>query len=79
MRLEVLVIIIEDEEYYRYDEYDPPDDPRIVYLPYPDAVPDWEAPVRGQPDIWSRAEEMVLIQRMRQSQANELPVGSLVV
>ncbi|KAF9010230.1 hypothetical protein BDQ17DRAFT_1009664 [Cyathus striatus] len=35
------------------------EDKRVVFMPYPDAVQDWEASLRGLPDIWSRAEEMV--------------------
>jgi len=34
-------------------------DPRVVYLSRPDVARDWEAPVRGLPDMWSRAEEIV--------------------
>lgn len=70
--LEVLVIIVdEDAEDVEGADESVLDDPRIVYLPYPNAVPDWEAPVRGQPDIWSRAQEIVRIQRTRKGQTSQ--------
>lgn len=56
--LRILVVVVDELE------IDPSDqetfaDPRIVLLPYPDVVPDWEAPVKGRPDTWSKAEDVV--------------------
>ncbi|TFK38029.1 hypothetical protein BDQ12DRAFT_723782 [Crucibulum laeve] len=56
-RLQVLVVLL--------DEFDlmldpvPFADRRVVFMPYPDVVQDWEAPSRGLPDTWSRAEELI--------------------
>ncbi|KAK0459927.1 hypothetical protein IW261DRAFT_344087 [Armillaria novae-zelandiae] len=48
----------------------PTRDWRIVWLPYPVMVLDWEAPFRGQEDTWSRAEDIV---KARERELASLP------
>lgn len=54
--LKIMAIVIDED---LIDDSSHPLDPRIVFLPYPEIVLDWEAPYRGLPDTWSRAELMV--------------------
>ena len=56
--LQILVLIVDEDELERF-ENTARVDLRIVCMPHPDTVPDWEAPHRGLPDMWSHAEEMV--------------------
>ncbi|KAK1226247.1 hypothetical protein PQX77_010829 [Marasmius sp. AFHP31] len=57
--LQVLCLIIEDE--HEEDRERPTiTDPRMVYMPRPEPVPDWEAPYRGLQDTWSYAEQLVV-------------------
>lgn len=35
------------------------DDPRLAVLPFPNAITDWEAPLKGGDDIWLQAEAVV--------------------
>ncbi|KAL0579008.1 hypothetical protein V5O48_003003 [Marasmius crinis-equi] len=56
--LRVLVLVI-DEDQEEERERPALTDPRMVYMPRPEPVPDWEAPYRGLQDIWSQAEVLV--------------------
>ncbi|THV04774.1 hypothetical protein K435DRAFT_648876 [Dendrothele bispora CBS 962.96] len=58
--LRILCIVLDEHEYEHIGDRDTTViDPRIVYMPRSDNVPDWEAPYRGQPDTWFHAEEAV--------------------
>ncbi|KAF8903847.1 hypothetical protein CPB85DRAFT_1009742 [Mucidula mucida] len=46
-------------------EHVPTEDPRIVFLPYPNMVPDWEASVRGFESTWTAARQVVA-ERLRE-------------
>ncbi|KAG7094900.1 hypothetical protein E1B28_005707 [Marasmius oreades] len=56
--LRVLCLVIDDDQ-EEYHERPMLCDPRMVYMPRPEPVPDWEAPYRGLRDTWSQANEMV--------------------
>ncbi|KAK7047282.1 hypothetical protein VNI00_006513 [Paramarasmius palmivorus] len=56
--LRVLCLVI-DEDQDMDTERPAPSDPRVVYMPRPEPVPDWEAPYRGFPDTFRLAEEIV--------------------
>ncbi|KAF5386456.1 hypothetical protein D9757_005926 [Collybiopsis confluens] len=56
--LQILVLVVEEDDLDRF-EHTTRIDPRIVCMPHPPTVPDWEAPHRGLPDLWSHAEEIV--------------------
>ncbi|KAI3613285.1 hypothetical protein WG66_001502 [Moniliophthora roreri] len=56
--LRVLCLVI-DEDQDMDNERPAPSDPRVVYMPRPEPVPDWEAPYRGLPDTFRLAEEIV--------------------
>ncbi|TFK68811.1 hypothetical protein BDN72DRAFT_897787 [Pluteus cervinus] len=62
--LRILVIVVDEAESLAPDQ-DTFADPRIVLIPYLDVVPDWEAPMRGLPDTWSRAEDLVRAQMQK--------------
>ncbi|KAF8887543.1 hypothetical protein BD779DRAFT_1526836 [Infundibulicybe gibba] len=53
----LLIITDEDEQVGTHDQV-VFNDPRVVLMPYPDVVRDWEASVRGLPSTWSEAEEI---------------------
>ncbi|KAE9392580.1 hypothetical protein BT96DRAFT_967386 [Gymnopus androsaceus JB14] len=65
--LQVLCIVIDEDDLERF-EHATRVDPRIVCVPHPESVPDWEAPYRGLPDIWSHAEEVVEERRIAATQ-----------
>jgi len=43
------------------------DDPRVVVMSYSKDMQHWETLVRGEPDLWAQAEEIVMAQRSRLS------------
>ncbi|KAJ3727377.1 hypothetical protein DFJ43DRAFT_1001719 [Lentinula guzmanii] len=55
--LQVLCLVTNEDDLERV-EHTKRVDPRIVCLPHPERVLDWEAPYRGCPDMWSHAEEI---------------------
>ncbi|KAF9269432.1 hypothetical protein L218DRAFT_983327 [Marasmius fiardii PR-910] len=56
--IQVLCLVIDDEQ-EEYHERPILTDPRMVYMPRLEPVPDWEAPYRGLKDTWFYAEQMV--------------------
>ncbi|GAW03469.1 hypothetical protein LENED_005196 [Lentinula edodes] len=67
--LQILCLITDEDDLERYEQGTRLVDPRVVCLPHPESVLDWEAPYRGRPDMWSQAEEII---EQRQLAANQM-------
>ncbi|KAJ3810187.1 hypothetical protein F5876DRAFT_42275 [Lentinula aff. lateritia] len=71
--LQILCLVTDEDDLERYEQGTRLLDPRVVCLPHPESVLDWEAPYRGRPDMWSQAEEII---EQRQLAANQVRIVS---